>query len=95
METRSRQRRETVPALQAIKSLRKLKRMLSLVEVAYADPSEIDWSELDANADTEGDPRDGVKLAGLTVTMETYQKIVGEFRTILPYVEAVLKQSKR
>ena len=51
METRSKQRRETVPALQAIKSLRKLKRMLSLVEVVYVDPAEIDWSELDANAD--------------------------------------------
>lgn len=95
METRSKQRRETVPALQAIKSLRKLKRMLSLVEVVYVDPAEIDWSELDANADTEGDPREGVETAGLTVTMETYRKIVGEFRTILPYVETVLKQSKR
>ena len=88
------QRRETARASQAIKSLRKLKFMLSLVEEHCADSDEVEFSELDAGKDTDGGTY-GVTMPGIQCLMETYLEIVGEFETVLPYVEAVLKNSKR
>ncbi len=93
--TETKQRREAARASQAIKSLRKLKFMLSLVDECYSDPEEMEFSELDAGKDTIGDKVDGVKMPAIQCLMETYLEIVGEFETVLPYVEAVLKNSKR
>lgn len=87
--------RETGKAMQAIKTLKKLKFMLSLVDEAQADGDTVEWSELDADKDTAGTLADGVKTPFVMVTLETYLEIVGEFETILPYVEDVLKHSKR
>ena len=89
------QGRETVKTAQVIKTLRKLKFMLSLVEECYSDSIEVEFSELDAGKDTIGDEVNGVTIPMIQCLMETYLEIVGEFETVLPYIEAVLKQSKR
>ncbi len=95
MSVTNKQRRKTAKALQAIKSLRKLKFMLSLVDECYTDPEGLEFSELDSGKDTIGDKVDGVKMPAIMCLMETYLEIVGEFETILPYVETVLKNAKR
>ena len=89
--TRIKQRRDAVKALQAIKSLRKLKFMLSLVNEISTGGAEMDFSELDAGKDTIGDEVEGVNVPMIQCLMETYLEIVGEFETVLPYVESVLK----
>ena len=93
--TETKQRREAARASQAIKSLRKLKFMLSLVEEISTGGAEMEFSELDAGKDTIGDKVEGVNVPVIQCLMETYLEIVGEFETVLPYVEAVLKNSKR
>ncbi len=90
----NKQQRETAKALQAIKTLRKLKFMLSLAEEISTGGAEMDFSELDAGKDTIGDKVEGVNVPMIQCLMETYLEIVGEFETVLPYVEAVLKKSK-
>ena len=91
MKERIKQRRDAVKELQAIKSLRKLKFMLSLVEEISTSGVEMDFSELDAGKDTIGDEVEGVNVPMIQCLMETYLEIVGEFETVLPYVESVLK----
>ena len=93
MKERIKQRRDTAKALQAIKSLRKLKFMLSLVEEISTSGVEMDFSELDAGKDTIGDEVTGVNVPVIQCLMETYLEIVGEFETVLPFVESVLKSS--
>ena len=89
-DARIKQGREAVKTAQVIKTLRKLKFMLSLVEECNTDSDEVKFSELDAGKDTIGGTY-GVVLPTIQCLMETYLEIVGEFETVLPYVEAVLK----
>lgn len=84
-----------VKAARALKALNKLKFMLSLVEEWETGGAEMEFSELDAGKDTVGDDVLGVTIPVLQCLSETYKEIVGEFEKVLPYVEAVLKHSKR
>lgn len=89
-DARIKQERGDVKTAQAIKTLRKLKFMLSLVEECNTDSDEVEFSELDAGKDTIGG-KFGVVLPSIQCLMETYLEIVGEFETVLPFIEAVLK----
>ena len=93
MKERIKQRRDSAKALQAIKTLRKLRFMLSLVHEISTGGAEMDFSELDAGKDVIGDETEGVNVPMIQCLMESYIEIVGEFETVLPYVESVLKSS--